>query len=224
MCTWLSFRKSFACFDCHPNRMLHIYNKIIYLHILLWNLLARQYFTIYSVIKHKLFSSPNHIQVIIQRCTIKKMNQPNSQKNNFANFNCCNHKNACNLTRVEVWTTNNEQKLVCKRTKISTTSASSTSLLYSIFSRAKRLHKNFVTSFIDMQICRTSLVVQSSIQNLARRWDILGGNFGFWEEIPLTSEEFMPHLIILFSDKSSCYKNKKKFWTLVFIKLLLIRN
>ena len=29
--------------------------------------------------------------------------------------------------------------------------------------------------------------------------------------ITLTSEEFMPYLIILFSDWSSCYKNKMKF-------------
>ena len=45
-------------------------------------------FPIYNV-KHKLlqliFISPNHIQVIIKRCTIKKVNQPDSQKNYFSN-------------------------------------------------------------------------------------------------------------------------------------------
>ena len=43
----LYFRRSFAYFDCHPNRMLHINNKIIH--------------------PFMEFSSPNHIQVLIKR-------------------------------------------------------------------------------------------------------------------------------------------------------------
>ena len=117
---------------------------IKYSHILSWNLLARQNFPNYMVLNINYcnsFSFPIYIQVIIQRCAIKKVNQPTVEKNNFANVNCCKHKNARNLMRTEVRTTNNEQpttnyekKLVCKRTKISATS--STNLLYSIFARA----------------------------------------------------------------------------------------
>ena len=65
-------------------------------------------------VKHKLLLL---IHVLIQRRSIKKVNQPRSQKNTFANVNCCNHKYARNLTHAEGRTTNNEKQLVCKRRK-----------------------------------------------------------------------------------------------------------
>ena len=78
-------------------------------------------------------SSANHVQVLIsdfrlvQRRAIEEMIQPGSHKNNFAN-----------LAVVTIQTCHLRKNLVCKRTKISTTS---TNLLYSIFARAKRLHR-----------------------------------------------------------------------------------
>ena len=80
-------------------------------------------------VKHKFcnsFSSPIYIQVLIKRRALKKYNQPPS-KNNFANINCCNHKNVRKGDKQR----KTNKKLVCKRTKISTTS--STNFLYRIF-------------------------------------------------------------------------------------------
>ena len=100
------------------NRMLHITNKIISLHILLWNLLARQNLPNYMVLNinyYNSFSSPIYIQVIFQRCAIKKVNQPCSKKITLQILTVVTIKrtqfDARRGTNNQQRTTNNEKKL-----------------------------------------------------------------------------------------------------------------